>query len=92
MSALAALSQEIHGDVEDEADRSANYQLAANLIALEAHREKAKPPAQLKRVDGTVLCRECEEPIPLVRLERLPDAAFCVDCLAVLELREKLNR
>ena len=39
-------------------------------------------------VDGDVICRDCELPIPPKRLEKMPDAALCVGCQEAQELED----
>ncbi|HZP41596.1 MAG TPA: TraR/DksA family transcriptional regulator [Candidatus Binatia bacterium] len=50
--------------------------------------------AEIQRIDGTIAridagdygrCEECDEPIPLERLEALPTATTCVLCAEVRE-------
>lgn len=36
-------------------------------------------------VDGVVVCRECDAPIPEQRLAHVPDAVRCIDCQAFHE-------
>ncbi len=37
-------------------------------------------------------CLECEEPIPLARLEKIPGCQLCVDCQEELEVKQRNGR
>lgn len=76
--------------MHDEADTAATLQLLENEYQLMAQRQQARPGPQLFGPDGvTVLCWECEQPIPPERLEKHPQSTFCVPCLEIIELRKR---
>lgn len=86
---FAELNADLRDGVADEGDKASAWQLADIDAALRQHREATKPPPQWVGDDGTVLCLECGLPIPLERLERHPDSAWCVPCLSEIEHRKK---
>ena len=87
------LSVEGFGEVMDDGDSSAFHSMQEVEIALERQRQYAKPETQLIDADtGKVLCWKCEKPIPMDRMEKHPQAAFCVLCLDIIEQRRKLRR
>ena len=56
----------------------------ADAINRITHRKHETP---LARVDGRRICRDCEEVIPLARLDAAPHAVRCVPCQQALEGR-----
>lgn len=46
--------------------------------AISDHQNRPKEDQLI--VDGVVLCRDCDEPIPEPRLDHVPDAVRCISC------------
>ena len=72
----------------DPADRAKKEEARFRKEALRQQLEAGKPGEQLI-VDGVVICKDCQEPIPEGRLEKLPDADLCVECKQLQELKER---
>lgn len=92
LSQFADYNRDLREGVMDTADQAAMHQMADTEAALIMQRQQARPGLQLFAADGTVLCLECEAPIPPERLRLHPQSSFCVDCLGEIELRRKLRR
>ena len=90
---LAEFNAEMQGNVEDTADQSARLQQIENETALRQHRLKFQREAQDIDADGTVWCKgDCGGKVPPERLAILPLAAYCVDCLDIIEQQDKPMR
>lgn len=90
---MDSLAVDGFGEVLDEGDLAASHAAQEAAIALAARRRGAAPEAQMTDPEtGAVLCRECGRPVPPGRLAVLPMAAFCVPCLELIELRQRLYR
>ncbi len=81
LSLLTELRGEAHGDVLDCALDAAQDEISSQLAEVES-RELASIEAALKSMrDGTYgFCADCEEKIPLARLQALPYATLCIRC------------
>lgn len=86
LSLLKALSDQSSGDVVDFALDSAHNEISSQLAEVES-RELANVDMALERIrEGTYgACENCNEPIPLARLQALPYATSCIDCQRELE-------
>ncbi|HET7719268.1 MAG TPA: TraR/DksA C4-type zinc finger protein [Acidimicrobiales bacterium] len=61
------------------------------VVASDAQAHVVEIDAALARVDGGTygLCEACGKPIPLARLEVLPEATLCVSCKTGASLRRR---
>ena len=65
-------------DVADDAQAREAQFLAA---ALERARQGVQTPGLgYLMLDGLAHCRECEEPVPMARVQAAPDSGLCVAC------------
>ena len=67
-------------DPLDRASRTSELMIAHSL---DAHKNRPKEEPLI--IDGVRCCVDCEEPIPVRRIELLPDAVRCVECQEVHE-------
>ncbi len=81
LSLLTELRGETHGDVIDFALDAAQDEISSQLAEVES-RELAHIEAALESMrDGTYgVCADCEDKIPLARLQALPYATLCIRC------------
>lgn len=80
-------------DVADDAARSFSRQMLLNLGEQERQKLKLVEEALEKIRQGEYgVCSLCEAAIPEARLQVVPFAQYCVQCLEKLEQEEKLNR
>jgi len=81
LSLLKELRGQSRGDVADAALDAAQDELSSQLAEVES-RELAGIETALERIrDGNFgVCENCEEPIPLPRLQALPYATLCISC------------
>lgn len=79
----------IEHEVVDTIDRANNQAAFATDLALINHFAEVEQLPQ-RVVDAVVLCRDCENPIPLARLAALPDCFRCIGCQEVHEKELKL--
>jgi DnaK suppressor protein len=83
-------AQEIGQDgIQDIGDESVTISNRHLLMSL-GQNERAKlmeVDEALDRIENGYfgICEECEEPIPLKRLEVMPDARYCIRCQEALE-------
>lgn len=89
---LRALDTNVPAELEEEAQES---MIASYLSRLDS-RGKAEIQAidhaltQIERGDyGT--CEDCEEPIPIERLEALPTATTCILCAEAREAAQRMR-
>lgn len=88
---VAATGPGPEAEVRDQKDLAAEEADAALTDAelAQAAKERDEVVAALRRIDdgsyGT--CAACGEPIPALRLQALPAAAFCLACQAAHERR-----
>lgn len=79
-------ADDAHGDEADLANSALNTDLAFDARARESRELQLIAEALKKIEEGTYgLCGECQEPIPLARLEALPFAQYCIGCQEELE-------
>ncbi len=79
-------STEPVADITDDAARIYSNQLMTNLGEQDWEKLKQVDEALDKIKDGSYgTCSTCEEPIPEARLDVLPFAKFCVECLSKIE-------
>ena len=79
-------STEPVADITDDAARIYSNQLMTNLGEQDWEKLKQVDEALEKIRDGSYgTCSTCEKPIPEVRLDVLPFAKFCVECLSKIE-------
>jgi DnaK suppressor protein len=69
----------------DEIDRANALAETRRQAAVNNVVNRYKMPQLL--INDVVVCRDCNENIPLKRLKKTPDAALCVDCQAIRETR-----
>jgi len=79
-------STEPVADITDDAARIYSNQLMTNLGEQGWEKLKRVDEALEKIRDGSYgTCSTCEKPIPEARLDVLPFAKFCVECLSKIE-------
>jgi len=80
-------------DISDEASRSYNHQLMMNLGEQDWEKLKLVEEA-LDRFDKGEygVCKECEEEIPEPRLNIVPFAKYCVECLNKIEKEQAADK
>ncbi len=86
LSLLKDLQEQSKGDVVDVALDSAQDELSSQLAEVES-RELAHVETALEKMrEGSYgKCEGCDTNIPLVRLQALPYATFCIQCQTELE-------
>lgn len=62
-------------DIIDDAQRH-----EALFLAQALSRVGGGPAGEQLVIEGVICCEDCEEPIALARLARLPKATRCVEC------------
>ena len=73
-------------DFSDDASRSFNRQMILNLGEQEREQLKLVEEALYKiQSGGYGICTLCETPIPEKRLQVVPYAQYCVECLSQIE-------
>jgi len=73
-------------DITDDAARAYSSQLMTNLGEQDWEKLKQVDEALEKIKDGNYgICSTCDQPIPEARLDVVPFAKFCVECLANIE-------
>ena len=83
-------NRELHSgsapDISDEAVETYSKDLRMNLGEQEWQKLKLVETA-IENIENNCygICSECEKPIPLARLEVMPFAIHCVQCLSKLE-------
>ena len=82
--AQLANEQELDAENPDRSDLAQAYDIRQRRDALRQQNEEKleKIDAALQRYDEGVygICIECEQPIPMPRLEVLPFARYCIAC------------
>lgn len=77
---------EFISDLSDDASRSFNRQMILNLGEQEREQLKLVEEALYKiQHGGFGVCTYCENPIPEKRLQVVPYAQYCVECLSQIE-------
>ena len=79
-------STEPVADITDDAARTYTNQLMTNLGEQDWEKLKQVDEALEKIKDGNYgICSTCDQPIPEARLDVVPFAKFCVECLSKIE-------
>lgn len=74
-------------DINDDATRTYNRQVLLNLSEKERGQLESVDEAFQKIKDGRYgICEECDEHIPIKRLELVPYAKLCVECKSKREI------
>jgi DnaK suppressor protein len=80
-------------DISDEASRSYNNQLMTNLGEQDWEKLKLVEDALESFDKGEYgICKECEEEIPEPRLNIVPFAKYCVECLNKIEKEQAAEK
>lgn len=84
---------DIVADVNDDATRTYNRQLMLNLGEQDWEKLKLVEEAieTIKRGDYGI-CQKCEKSIPEARLNIVPFAKYCVECLSILEKEKSVEQ
>lgn len=84
---------DIVADVNDDATRTYNRQLMLNLGEQDWEKLKLVEEAieTIKR-GGYGICQKCEKSIPEARLNIVPFAKYCVECLSILEKEKSVEQ
>jgi DnaK suppressor protein len=90
-AALAEQEAQARADVVDDGDRAQYLAEQQRQNALAARYEPPADP-QARLPDGTVVCWDCETPIPKARLAANPHAVRCIDCQRRVERADELTR
>ena len=93
LSLLKALREQTSGDVVDFALDSVQDEINSQLAEVES-RELSNIEAALEKMrDGTYgKCEGCNDSIPLIRLQALPYASYCINCQQELERNGEVRR
>ncbi len=87
-----AESTEPVADITDDATRAYTNQLMTNLGEQGWEKLKQVDEALENIENGTYgICSTCDQPIPEARLDVLPFAKFCVECLSKIENQTQTN-
>jgi DnaK suppressor protein len=92
-SLLGELREQSSGDVVDFAQDSTHDEISSQLAEVES-RELASVEAALDKMrNGSYgMCEGCGGDIPLVRLQALPYATYCIGCQQELEKTGEVGR
>jgi DnaK suppressor protein len=83
---------DVVADVNDDAARTYNRQLMLNLGEQDWEKLKLVEEAiENIKLGGYGVCQKCEKSIPEARLNIVPFAKYCVECLSVLEKEKTLE-
>jgi DnaK suppressor protein len=93
LSLLKALREQTSGDVVDFALDSAQDEINSQLAEVES-RELSNIEAALEKMrEGTYgKCEGCGDSIPLIRLQALPYATYCINCQQEMERSGEVRR
>lgn len=93
LSALKDLREQSSGDVVDFALDSAQDEISSQLAEVES-RELSQIETALEKMRGGTYgkCEGCAENIPLVRIQALPYANYCIECQTELEKNGELSQ
>ena len=92
LSMLNELRQQASGDVVDFALDSAQGELNSQLAEVESRELGNIDVALSKMRNGSFgSCEGCQEDIPLVRLQALPYAPYCIQCQTEIEQNGELS-
>ncbi len=79
-------------DISDDAARAYDRKLQGDLEEQEWSKLKQVEVALEKiEIGGFGICEQCEKEIPEARLEILPYAEFCTQCLSEIEKKSSLD-
>ncbi|MCA9148637.1 MAG: TraR/DksA family transcriptional regulator [Planctomycetales bacterium] len=93
LSLLNALREQTSGDVVDFALDSVQDEISSQLAQVESRELSNIEVALEKMREGTYgQCEGCAESIPLVRLQALPYATYCINCQQELEKSGEIRR
>lgn len=93
LSLLNALREQTSGDVVDFALDSAQDEISSQLAQVESRELSNIEVALEKMREGTYgQCEGCSESIPLIRLQALPYATYCINCQQELEKSGEIRR
>lgn len=73
----------------DDLDRAKDLEIWQRDNALKAQALKAKEPPQDIDQDGNVWCIDCGDKVAPERLNAKPNAARCIDCQGLHELKDR---
>ena len=73
----------------DDLDRAKDLEIFQRDNALNAQKLTAKEPPQDIDQDGNVCCIDCGDEVSRQRLAAKPNAARCIECQQLSELRDK---
>lgn len=83
---------DVVADVNDDAARTYNRQLMLNLGEQDWEKLKLVEEAiENIKLGSYGVCQKCEKSIPEARLNIVPFAKYCVECLSVLEKEKTLE-
>ena len=84
---------DLNGDAVDQIQGKILLSIQANLRSRTLEKIKQIDDA-LEKIESNTYgdCEECDEEIPLARLELKPYVKYCVDCLEDLEREEKARK
>jgi DnaK suppressor protein len=92
LSLLKDLREQSSGDVVDFALDSVQDEINSQLAEVESRELGNIEVALMKMRNGTYgQCEGCNENIPLVRMQALPYASYCINCQTELEKTGELN-
>ena len=92
LSLLQELNRQSTGDSVDVALDSAQDEISSQLAEVESRELASIENALVRMKDGQYgLCEGCEQPIPMVRLQALPYATYCIQCKTELETTGELS-
>jgi DnaK suppressor protein len=93
LSLLKALREQTSGDVVDFALDSAQDEINSQLAEVES-RELSNIEAALEKMrEGSYgRCEGCNDNIPLIRLQALPYASYCINCQQEMERSGEIRR
>ncbi len=81
-----------HGDPIDRASAIEQEERRVILEARKQVKEREESAHQAKDRFGRVICDECSVEIPAKRLEVVPHAVYCVDCLNIFESNQRIYK
>lgn len=71
----------------DDADRAKEIEMRDRRAALKMAKHHPEPAQQI--IDDEVLCIDCDTPVSQERLKAKPNAARCIDCQSLHEMKGK---
>ena len=93
LSLLNSLREQSSGDVVDFALDSVQDEISSQLAEVESRELSSIEMALEKMREGSYgQCEGCSESIPLIRLQALPYATYCIACQQELEKSGEIRR